>query len=423
MSGRSAAAPATAPAARAGARHASALRFASVLLGMTLLLQRFGLPLGGKSFSIVGPLGLALAGWYLARGVLALNRFRLMAYIAFACCVALGMAWQATRPVSVLTGFTGGADLDSLAQFLPLTAFAVLDFAEPVDEAAFFRMVTAWFGVIAAAGLAQFAAQFAGAALFAFTGLLPASLLIEHDYNLIIPLGVDHLLKSNGFFLVEPSTFSQIMALALVIEALSLRRRAWLLLFAGGLLVAFSGTGWIVLAAFLLVALLAMGLEGLAIAGGILVLLGVLAGATAWLAPDIAASVLGRLNEVFIPGTSGHDRFITPFWVLSDVLRIEPSAALLGIGAGVSERLQLPYEYDVNTPVKVLLEYGAPALLAYLALFLGARRSRVQAGLLLPAMVMFLFAGGYQQFPPVLFMVLLLITVARLAPAPARSTA
>ena len=214
MSGRSAAAPATAPAARAGARHASALRFASVLLGMTLLLQRFGLPLGGKSFSIVGPLGLALAGWYLARGVLALNRFRLMAYIAFACCVALGMAWQATRPVSVLTGFTGGADLDSLAQFLPLTAFAVLDFAEPVDEAAFFRMVTAWFGVIAAAGLAQFAAQFAGASLFAFTGLLPASLLIEHDYNLIIPLGVDHLLKSNGFFLVEPSTFSQIMALA-----------------------------------------------------------------------------------------------------------------------------------------------------------------------------------------------------------------
>lgn len=395
--------------------------FCTAMLAATLLLQRFGLPLGGgKSFSVVGPLGLGIAGVAMLRGVLVFDRIRLAIYCAFAFCVMTGIAWHAMQPNTVLTTFAGPANLDSLAQFLLLTFFATLTFAEPLEEGRFFRTVNRWFAIVAIAGAIQFAAQFAGISIFAFTGLLPDSILFESLYHLQIPLGVGDLLKSNGFFLIEPSTFSQVMAIALIAEILAFRRPAYLALFVGGLLLSFSGTGWIVLGAFVLAAAIGMGGRGIAIAVATVVVLGLVVGALAWLAPDVAASLQGRFDEFSTPGTSGHRRFITPFWAMHDVLAVSPSTSLLGIGSGVSERLNLPYGYDVNTPVKVFLEYGLPALVAYLGLFLWARRTPVQAALVAPVLVMVLFTGAYQQFPPVLFLVLLLITVARLAPGGTR---
>ena len=109
-------------------------------------------------------------------------------------------------------------------------------------------------------------------------------------------------------------------------------------------------------------------------------------------------------------------RFVTPFWFMGDVLAREPSALFAGIGAGVSEKMSFPYAFDVNTPVKIVVEYGAPLLLAYLVLFALAQRTLNQAALFVPCMLLFLFTGGYQQFPPILFPVLLLVAVARLKP-------
>ena len=207
------------------------------------------------------------------------------------------------------------------------------------------------------------------------------------------------------------------MAVGLIVEILTLRRPGYLALFVAGLLLSFSGTGWIVLAAFVLAAALGMGWRGVAIAAATVMLLGAVLGVLTLAVPDVAASLQARFGEFSQPGTSGHQRFVTPFWVLDDALTAQPLAALLGLGSGVSERLGLPYTYDVNTPIKVALDYGFPALLAYVLTFVAGRRSPVQAGLLFPAMVLFFFTGGYQQFPPVLFFVLLLTSVARLHPA------
>jgi hypothetical protein len=155
----------------------------------------------------------------------------------------------------------------------------------------------------------------------------------------------------------------------------------------------------------------------LALALAMIALLLVLASAATVLAPDATKVFEARLGEVSIPGTSGHLRFVTPFWVLSDVVSRTPSAALVGIGSGTAERLTMPYDYDVNTPVKIALEYGFPALLAYVLLFVVATRTAIQSALVVPAIVLFLFTGGYQQFPPMIFIVLLLISIARLRPA------
>ncbi len=311
----------------------------------------------------------------------------------------LGFAWRSAGVVGA-----GMPSALSMLQFLLLSAAGVVSFAQPVGQARFFRAVNQCFLLIAVAGLLQFAAQFVGLRVFSFAGLLPDWLLFEQGYNLQIPAGIGDLLKSNGCFLVEPSVFSQMMTLGLMIEGLTTRRPRNLVLFAAGLLVTFSGTGWIVLAAFVVAAPFRLGGSGLGVAAGLLVLL----------APDITAAFAGRLDEVMRPGTSGHMRFVTPYWLLGDVIGADPAAALVGIGSGIAERQTLAYDYDVNTPVKISVEYGLPALFAYLALFTWSSRTAVQGALLVPVMVLFLFTGGYQQFPPIVFVVLLLTVTARL---------
>lgn len=387
-----------------------ALWFTAAILAVSLVLQRFGVPFGGKQLSIVGPIGLALAAWGLFSGALAFHRGRLVTYLALFVLLMVGMVRHAADP----GGFGEGVNTNSLAQFLILTAFATLTFAEPVDETAFFHLVTFALMLVAVAGILEFFAQFAGLRVFAFTGLLPDKILFEEFYNVEIPVGTGDMLKSNGFVLVEPSVFSQLMAVGLIIEAVSRRRLGYLAAFVAGLLLSFSGTGWIVLAAFVLGSAVVMGWRGLLIAGGVVGALGMVLVAAYFLAPDIVETIGSRLDEISRPSTSGHLRFITPFWMLHDVLSRDSLAWLLGIGSGGSERLILPYDYNVNTPVKVTVEYGLPALIAYVLLFVLGRKSPVQAAVVFPAVVLFFFTGGYQQFPPMVFIVLLLTAVARL---------
>ncbi len=394
-----------------------ALHFTTALLCACLFLQRFALPLGAKPINIVGPIGLGLVALGLVQGTLAFHRVRLAAFLALAALATTGLMWQDARPDG------GELNLNSMAQFVLLSSFAVVTFAQPVEEARFFRIFTRWLGVIALCGIAQFAAQFVGVHVFAFTGLLPTSILFESGYNLVIPVGVAELFKSNGFFLVEPSVFSQFMAIGLIIEILAFHRPRYFAVFALGLLLSFSGTGWMVLGSFVVAAVLGMGWRGVAIGGATVLLLAVLLGAAQLAAPDFVHALVGRFGEFSQPGTSGFQRFVTPFWALQDALDLHPSALLMGLGSGVSERLPLPYAYDVNTPVKIGLEYGVFGLAAYLMLFFAHRRSPVQTGLLAPACMLFFVTGAYQQFPPVVFLTLLLTSVARLAPSDAAAFA
>ena len=239
---------------------------------------------------------------------------------------------------------------------------------------------------MAVTGIVQFAAQFVGLRLFSFRGIVPASLLFEDGYNPQIPIGIGSLFKSNGGFMLEPSVFSQFMAFGLMLEVLVLRRPRVLALFTAGLVLSMSGTGWIVLAAFVISVAFSMGRRGIAIAAMTLALLGLLAGAATVLAPNAAGAFASRLDEVVRPGTSGHLRFVTPFWLLNDVLTEEPSAALLGIGSGGSERVLRPYEYTVNTPVKIALDYGFPALAVYVVLLAAGRKTLAQRSVLLPGL-------------------------------------
>lgn len=394
-------------------RFRDVMRFTTIVVCSCLLLQRFSLPAGEKAISVVGFIGLGAVVVGLARNSLTLDRTRFRAFLLLCMLTVFGMCYNQV----FANRFLVPPSLQSLLQFLLFSSFMTVSFAEPISEEVFFRRVADLLGIVAIAGILQFLAQLVGLGLFSFRGLVPPALLFEDGWNPQIPAGFGGVYKSNGFFLLEPSIMSQVMVVALMIEILALRRPRYLALFTAGLLLSFSGTGWIVFATFVLTIALSMGIRGVLLAGGTLSVVAVMAFALSFLAPDAVASMTGRLDEVFLPMTSGHLRFVTPFWVMSDVLRLSPDVAWMGLGGGVSERLMLPYDYNVNTPVKIILEYGLPSLLAYLVLLVGGHKTTRQRVLVAPCLVLLMFTGGYQQFPPMLFLVLLIISVARLQPA------
>ena len=391
--------------------------FVAAIMAGCIFLQRFGLPFGNLSINIVGPLGLCLAAAGLIGGQLAFHRNRLLVFGVLLGLILLGSCVNAGMPDPYV-----GINIYSTLQFVGISFFAVLTFKEPVQERVFFRQVNHGLLILAIAGILQFAAQFVGLRIFSFAGYLPDAILAETNWNLQIPLGIGELMKSNGFFLVEPSVMSQFMAMALMIEVLCLRRARHLAVFGAGFMLSFSGTGGIVLGIFVLVVAVRLGWRGIVLAAAILLMVALVAGAVVLLAPDVAAVLASRFDEFSEPGTSGHMRFVTPFWLLSDLLRREPSLALFGLGGGVSEHLMMPYDYDVNTPVKVGLEFGFPVLVCYCLLFLIGQRAKLQSVLVLPGFCLLMFTGGYQQFAPVVFFVTLICSVARLYSTPAIDT-
>ncbi len=385
--------------------------FVVPLLVACLFLQRFGIPFGSQFIQVAGPIGLGLAGVALLQGRLVFNRIRLSLFLLLLVLVCAGCVYNAGDVVA----FSAAISLPSLFQFLLLTFFTTFEFAEAMDESLFFRTVTRFLLYIAVAGAIQFVLQFVGIRIFSFGRFLPGAIVAEAGWNLEIPFGIGDLYKSNGFFLVEPSVTSQFMSLGVIIEILFFKRLLYLGMFLLTLLLSLSGTGGFVLFAFLLASALRLGWRGLLTALLLLTLMFALAGAVTLLAPDVAGLAQSRLSEFNTPGTSGHLRFITPFWLISDVFHSYPMAALLGLGSGTSEHLTMPYVYDTNTPIKIGMEYGLPALVLYILLFVVGSRTPRQSVLVLPTVVLLMFTGSYQQFPPVIFLVALLVCTARLA--------
>jgi hypothetical protein len=401
--------------ARVAGGEARALRFTALLLLSAIVLQRIG-PFSGTTYvSVVGPIGLLLAAFGVMQNALAIDRGRMMIFMALLAWIMIGSVLQLAFPAN----FGTPTSWMSLVEFIGLSSFGVLVFAEPVDERKFFALVNAIFLALALAGILEFLLQFVGVKLFSFKGFVPANVLLEGPFNTVIAIGTTGYTKSNGLFLVEPSVFSQFMALAIIIEVLMFRRLLYVVAFAFALMASVSGTGWLMIVGFILTASFSLGVRGL--------VLSFVTAAIAFLAIAIMAVVfpsgfeffLARTTEIYNIGSSGYDRFVTPWRLVHYVLSTAPWTALYGLGAGTSEHLAMApaWSYIINPPVKIGLEFGIPGFLLYLVYLLTARRTSTQKALLVPALVLLLLDGGNSMFPPVLFPTLLLIMIADLRPS------
>ena len=367
-----------------------------VLLIAITLLQRFGLNAGSYSLNAGLPAVYALLVVAAFFRVLVVSRARL---ILFTICA--GVALLSTLAND--TAASGSSLLLLLAIYLPFV-FVL----SPRSGVAGERVTSVFCNlalVCAIAGIAQFYAQFVVHAdwLFDFTRFVPEALRGPQGFNTAIPIGA--LYKSNGFVFREPSGFSFMMALALMVECLA-HRRAWrIACFALALLLSYSGTG---LLALIIGTLLPPSRKTASRAALALAAAGLLY----WLLGDALnlSFTLNRIDEFGSERSSGYIRYIAPLRLLADGVRADPASLWLGHGPGTIFRVQTGYEFHDPTWAKLIFEYGVAGFVVFVSLFASTLfRSNAPARIRIMLFAAWLVMGGHLLSPEQNFLTLALV--------------
>jgi len=386
--------------ALSGAPRISAI--AVILIGC-IFTQRLAVTIGALHLSASFLIGYGVLAYMLLRGRLALS-------------FPLGIMFMAVMAGLTLSMLYSGSTASIMSFFYLFSIYVLYIFKlRGGQEAAgeihelFQRLMM----FAAACGIAQFCLQFVLPAEFVFPieAFVPAAFLFGGEYyNVIIPLtyGSD-IYKSNGIFFLEPSFFSQFLAIAVVLELLGRQRALRLAILASGLLVSYSGTGLLLIALMTPYVLLRRGnlhilLFGLAAAI-------MLAFSATALNLDIMFS---RVGEFSSEESSGFARFVSPFYLFRDFMDT-PAAFLFGHGPGsiLSIMQEASYKGYIShdpTWIKAVMEYGVIAgflLIAYTAMaFLVGPASRPFG---VAMMLLFLFMGGYLLNPVMHFLFAVLL--------------
>ena len=362
----------------------------SILLFSCIFLQRFGIP-ASETQTIAIPFVIAylVFGYMLLRGRLFVSPGLLVAYCAAMALITLSLMISSVAP-------------SLMSYFYLLSVYLLYVFKLRYREGVFEHAVDAYqnFMLVAAViGIVQFLGQFVvdRELVFPIDTFLPPEILFTETFNVIIPLTYEsEIMKSNGVFFLEPSFFSQFLAIAIVAELTTRQRMRRLLVYGGALLVSYSGTGLalvVVLLPWILyrrgnIQLLVWGFIGigfLAIAGDALNL-------------EMLTKRIGEFEET---ESSGFARFISPILLIRDFLLDSAQSFFFGLGAGTIEDVMAASRvnsYLAHDPtwIKLLIEYGFLAFMAvmiYVLMALGhGNRHPV---IFVAVMLTFLLLGGY----------------------------
>ena len=330
-------------------------------------------PLAAMGLGLDVPIIVAATLAGLFSGLLQVHRARLLTYLVM-------LAWLGGSQL------VGGQPFSALSLvllatlFLPLTlqlrapepAPATTAAGQPVTQALDALAGLALF--FAACGVLQFMLQpLLGVALaFPIEHGVPQLFLIQ-AFNPLIPLTYgDATLKANGVFFLEPSFFSQFVALGLLAELSMRNRLPRVALMVAGLAVSYSGTGLVVAAA---------GVLGLVAVKGRwdLLLLLALALPVLWLLGEASPllPLLNRASEFQSSHSSGSARFVSWIDMLQRQWWPEPSRVLFGAGAGsfapaAAVARQPTAEMSFS---KMLFEYGITGALLFFAFLVYAFNS------------------------------------------------
>jgi hypothetical protein len=372
----------------------------AVILFGCLILQRFGIPITETSkVNLVTPIVALVVAATLLTGQATFVPGRLAVYCCLVAWTALGYAY--TQQINRLPALR--SSLPSLLHLLVLYLPFAVSLVRPLPRAEVFRVFQLFSIFLAVVGIIQFVVQFGGIAVFSFLPWMPEDFSVEPIFNVVIQIGNTGLYRSNGFFLVEPSVMSQMMALGIIVEMMTLRRLHMLALFGFALVLSVSGTGILVLMVFGICILSRPDILSPRLVGLGLVLGGILALIVFVVLEDVGRALVNRATEVNEERTSGYLRFVTPFLLLSSVFDLYPATAVFGLGPGASEKLDVGFSYALHTPWKILIEYGFPGMLLWLALVVYACWRRGEMPIVVPALFLYMFTGGYQQFGPIIF--------------------
>jgi hypothetical protein len=362
----------------------------TVLLFSCIFLQRFGIPASEtQTISIPFVMGYLVFGYLLLRGRMFVSPGLLVGY-----CAAMAL---------ITLSFVASDIVPSLLSYFYLLSIYLLYvfklryregcFEHAVDVFQNFMLVAAIFGI------AQFVGQFFldRELVFPIDTFLPPEILLTETFNIIIPLTYEsEIMKSNGVFFLEPSFFSQFLAIAIVAELTTRQRMRRLLVYGTGLLVAYSGTGLGLVAVLLPWILYRRGNVQLLVWGFIGI--GFLAIAGDALNLDAVTNRLGEFDET---QSSGFARFISPILLIRDFLLDSAKGFFFGLGAGSIEDVMTASrvnDYLSHDPtwIKLLIEYGFLAFMTVMAFVLMALGHGNRHPVIFVAVTLtFLVLGGY----------------------------
>lgn len=381
----------------------SAIRTDTALLVCALFLQRFTLHLGGRSVSLsIAPAAVILVYQFVS-GRLLIQYDRLLLFLL--------TALAATS--SLLLNF----DKSSLTSYsLFLVIYSIFTLSRPSNTGQYERTLKGFqFLVLILSSLAiiQFPAQLIvdPRKLLMFFWIFPDSLLpYDAGANTMGVISASGgLTKSNGIFLTEASTMSQIAALAILVEVLEFRRPRYLILLTLGFLMAYSGTGISILLISLPIAFLVNRRAQLAVLLIIIFAIGLFA------VGIIHLSVLtSRLDEFQDTGASGFVRFVSPFWMAAEYLHTASLSGFLfgnSLGHGFVPRRGF-YAASGDSWFNLLYEYGLVGAFAFTCFFVTCfRNSRCPMPLIAGLIYHYLFTGNNLFDPPLLIIVAVLCTL------------
>lgn len=320
---------------------------AAAMLVSTLFLTRFALTVGTSELS--APLVVMTVGSaaLIVTGAVQLSQTRVLLFCAAMAAMLIATILGGSVRVSWLSYVNIG-----------LVYFCYLGVAPDPREfdrvLKLFRLLAL---IIAFAGIAQFFGQLVikGPTLFTFVGVFPTN-IISHGFNYVIPApGLGGLNKANGFFLVEPSSFSQLMALAIIVELEFFRPSSRLAPLGLGLVLSFSGTGLLLFLAVVPIFIMRRGWGGV-----LLLVVPVAIFAAVVLAGPKLGVVLDRISEFNSDQSSGFARFLSPFYLINQYLFAGLDTAMFGMGPGAIEPYFKIAAYQIHDPTwgKLIFEYG-----------------------------------------------------------------
>jgi len=199
--------------------------------------------------------------------------------------------------------------------------------------------------------------------LFPIENFTPRGFIVQQFHTQANMGYGSHEYRANGVFLLEPSFFSQVLAVGIVAELCTLGRLSRLGLFGLALIVSYSGTGLIVLAVCLPLCLVAQRRWGLLVLG--LLALAVIIGFQLY---SHGRGLLSRIGEFDSEQSSAYMRFVGGFGLFDKFLWGDPWRALFGYGAGSYATYAAgvhDYAAAEMALFKIVFEFGVVGAIAY----------------------------------------------------------
>ncbi|MBB5685761.1 hypothetical protein [Sphingobium boeckii] len=368
-----------------------------------ICLQRFGLILGDSAIFLSLPAFAAMIFWAYLSGYGELRPRVGLLYVTFA-------AWGlfCTLVALLIPDARFGVSLTSLMAILISYTLLTIGPSRRFDRSQVLPAFLFYARLCAVLGIIQYLAQFVGVKLFSFMVSFPflEPVLVERMFNYapIVSYG-STLMRSNGFFLVEPSIFSQLLALAIAIDFFLFRRKLYLPLYGIAYLLTNSGTGFLVLSVGMVVYAM-IDWRYLGRVTGAIVAGAALAFAASYVMPDQIDAFAGRADEVNSNRSSGYSRYFAQFDLIGRYG--SEMRGLIGWGPGALERADGFVPGSSNPSLKLYFDYGLIGLGLFWTFLISAIWRREMALIPVLAIVQFQLGGGSLLFTPLLVLMAML---------------